>query len=380
MSEALPGASTHSPADADTSARRRPRRGAALAAALAALVLAPAAPAAAEPQWYGGGQESSLVPLGCTIPGTLVPGMHAKAWVQADPAAPTRVGDVFYAAVSVAVVANTCVEQSAAVDVLPPVGVELAISPQHPVRCFTDDLATGVRTESPAGCPQAPVAGLHGPRLAFGGRADGLWFLPTGKLLSLWFPLRSSRPLAGLPVLSPGCGRPAGGGGEPPCRPEQAGDNLQIAVWALDGFADPYLVPTIGLQVAPGPASAGAPAPAPAPGASPRAGAPRAPRLLTAPRALTLRRALRGVAVTVAVPASGARVVATLSARRLGRIAVARRANVRAGTLRLRLAPTRRAAARLRRARAVTATLRVTVRTAGATRSASARLRIGRAR
>jgi hypothetical protein len=65
------------------------------------------------------------------------------------------------------------------------------------------------------------------------------------------------------------------------------------------------------------------------------------------------------------VPADGARVTATLRARRIGRIAVVRRARVKAGRLTLRLKPTRAAARRLRRASRVTATLRVTVRIPG---------------
>jgi hypothetical protein len=74
-----------------------------------------------------------------------------------------------------------------------------------------------------------------------------------------------------------------------------------------------------------------------------------------------LARALKGIRVRVAVPAGGARVTATLAARRVGRIARVTRRRVPAGLLRLRMAPTRAAARRLRRAGALTATLRVSV-------------------
>jgi hypothetical protein len=62
---------------------------------------------------------------------------------------------------------------------------------------------------------------------------------------------------------------------------------------------------------------------------------------------------------------NGARVTATLRAPRIGRIAVVRRARVKAGRLTLRLKPTRAAARRLLRASTVRATLRVTVRIPG---------------
>ena len=80
------------------------RRGTAVLAAASALAVGAAAPAAAEPTWYDGSSESSIVPL--CFSGTPATGMVAKAWLQADPAAPTRVGDVFYASVSAGAVGS----------------------------------------------------------------------------------------------------------------------------------------------------------------------------------------------------------------------------------------------------------------------------------
>ena len=365
------------------------RRATAVLAAASALAVGAAAPAAAEPTWYDGSSESSIVPL--CFSGTPATGMVAKAWLQADPAAPTRVGDVFYASVSAGAVGSGCVDQFVDPEIVLPAGVELAVSAQHPIRCYSDDIVTGARTEvAPAqGCGQAPAQGFHGLQLQNTSRADGLWSLPAGKAIDIWFPLRSSRPLAGGLLLSPGCGRPgANGGGRPPCRSDQAGDNLQIGVWVIDGYGDPWLAPQIGLQVAAGASAdvAGTtttapPAPtATTPPAGARAPAAAAPRLLTAPRSLRIRSALSGgIPVTLAVPAGRARVTATLSAPRLGRLAVVRRSGVRAGSLRLRVKPTRAPARRLRRARTVTATLRVTVRVPGRRAvSASSRIRLSR--
>ena len=368
------------------------RRATAILAAASALALAPASPAAAEPTWYDGSSENSTVPL--CFSGTPATGVVGKAWLQADPAAPTRVGDVFYASVTAGTVGSGCVDPFVDPEVILPAGVELAVSAQQPIRCYSDDITTGARTEvTPAqGCGQAPTRGFHGLQLLNTSRPDGLWPLPAGKAIDIWFPLRSTRPLAGGLLLSPGCGRPgANGGGRPPCRPDQAGDNLQIGVWVIDGYGDPWLAPQIGLQVAAAPAGAvagtttTAPAPTPAPTGTAPAGTPApaaapAPRLLTAPRSLRIRTALRGgIPVTVAVPAARARVTATLSAPRLGRLATVRRSGVRAGSLRLRVKPTRTAARRLRRARTVTATLRVTVRVPGRrASSASSRIRLSR--
>jgi hypothetical protein len=65
------------------------------------------------------------------------------------------------------------------------------------------------------------------------------------------------------------------------------------------------------------------------------------------------------------VPADGARVTATLTAEGFGRISVVKRNGVKAGSLRLRMKPTRLAARKLRRARAVNASLRVSVKVPG---------------
>ena len=80
---------------------------------------------------------------------------------------------------------------------------------------------------------------------------------------------------------------------------------------------------------------------------------------------MRLRSAVNGIPLRVRVPADGARVAATLTARGIGRISVVKRNGVKAGSLRLRMKPTRLAARKLRRAGAVTASLRVSVKVPG---------------
>jgi len=276
---------------------------------------------------------------------------------------PPRVGEVFYAFALVGAIGDSCVTQLAHVEVLPPVGVELAISAQTPVVCEYGDGTTTTPVSVAEGCPQAGAAGLHGVALNRTTRADGLWELPLGRTLTLKVPLRATRPLAGLGGGTPSCARLRGA---PPCRPDQAGDSLQVATWVLDGQGDPWLVPYNALTAV---AAPGAPATTPAPGAPP---ATSGGLLRRAPRSLRIASALRGVRVTVAVPADASRVTAVLRARLRGvRGGVLARASVtraRAGDLRLRLRPTAAARRALRRARRVTATLRVTVTPRGGRR------------
>ena len=86
---------------------------------------------------------------------------------------------------------------------------------------------------------------------------------------------------------------------------------------------------------------------------------------MTVARSTRLRNAVKGIPLRVRVPADDARVVATLTAKGFGRISVVKRNGVKAGSLRLRMKPTRLAARKLRRASAVTASLRVSVKVPG---------------
>ena len=240
--------------------------------------------------------------------------------------------------------------------------------------CKYDDASGPPETITPAqGCPQQATQGAYGFLLnrSSGPRAP-LWDLTQKEPLFVEFPLRASRPLTGLPA--PSCGRTPNA--SPPCRPEQAGDSLQVGYFVA-GSVDTWLVPHVGLTVAAAPATATG---APAVTGAPVTGAARVS--LSAPRALRIRRALRGIPVTVQVPGDAV-VRAQVRAARLrgvrgGLIAsVTRRA--KGGTLKLRLKPTRKAARALRRKRLVVATVRVTVTPrGGAAQTATARVTLRR--
>ena len=294
-----------------------------------------------------------------------------------------RVGEVFYGGVMIAAVGG-CSAKSVIPEVVPPLGVELAVSAANPVRCHYT-LPDGSDTQIVDSCPQSPQPGTQGGlSLAPGGNPNNAWVgigkipgtpdltRPQLEILYIEFPLRASRPLTGLPG-GPSCAARALQTG--PCPRASAGDFLQVAtqVFALGGA--PTLASAIGLVVAPAGGGGGGGVPTPvAPGGS----ANDSTSLLTAPRSLRIRSAVKGIPFTVVVPVGGAQVTATLSTPRIGRIASTRRSGVGAGELRLRLKPTRAAARKLRRTRATVATLRVRISFPGrpaAVESARIRLR-----
>ena len=220
-------------------------------ATLAGLVLAilSAVPAQAAPQWVLGSIERSSV-INCpslifgapyTEPGALV---NAEFLVEKRKL--PKVGEVFYVRTRPAAVGRPCADQSVAVEVVPPVGVTLAISPRKPVRCSYFDIDSGQLTPvGPAqGCPQQAGRGIYGRSLNRAGPEGPTWALPYGQGLSIEVPVRSARTLKGLASQLPSCARREG---DPPCRPEQAGDHLQFAVRVLDGNDSPWLSPYIGL-------------------------------------------------------------------------------------------------------------------------------------
>ena len=341
----------------------------ALAVAALACALTVGTTGAADAQLVGdvdvGVSERSTVPAYPCVPGGgTTTGAQGAVLVDKRP---KQAGEVFYAAALVAPASN-CFDQATTIEVVPPVGVELAISAATPVLCKYDDANGPPETVGAAeGCPQQAARGTYGFVL---GRTAGpkapLWDLLNKEPLQVSVPLRASRALAGSPSLS--CGRRPGV--DPPCRPEQVGDNLQVGYY-VSGATSTWLVPNVGLTVA---AATGAPAPA-----TPTAAARVA---LAVPRALRMRRALKGIPVTVRLQ-SAAVVRARVSAGRLrgvrgGLIASATR-RARAGTLKLRLKPTRKAARALRRKRLVVATVRVSVTPRGGTpQTASARVTLRR--
>ena len=355
--------------DTTRAARQRRNRGLAVALLLAGALLSSLA-LPAQAQLVGdvdvGVSESSTIP-GCPIGGAQRSVVGTKAMSLAE-AKVQKVGQVFYAAALVAAI-DPCWPQVTSIEVVPPAGVELAISAATPVRCsYSDNQGPAEIVGPELGCPQQATAGAYGVLLNRTGAEGPLWDLQGKEPLTVEFPLRSSRPLNGVVGLS--CGRRANA--DPPCRPEQAGDQLQIGYFVASSL-DTWLVPHVGLFAeGAGPTATGTPA-------------ATARRLsMSAPRALRIRRALRGIPITVQVTGDAV-VTARVTAARLrgrgvrrGLIArVTRRA--KAGALKLRLKPSRAAARVLRRKRLVTATVRVTMTVRGqAPQTASAAIKLRR--
>jgi hypothetical protein len=321
---------------------------------LAALLAAP--PAQAALQWHSGNSESSYV-LNCNF--AQEPGIQANAEFQADPQALPRVGDVFYVRSVIARIGDGCgIDMLGHVEIVPPPGVTTAISAQHPVRCQWLDIATGALAPA-GGCPQEAQEAVYGPgfdQLTPGGSTPTYpWRIAYGQALVIEIPLRSNR---GLQGTSPSCSRFEGA---PPCTtPSQSGDTLQFTIRMLDAWSSAWLSPYVPLFVQDG-GGAGAKGPgAGAPGGG--AGGGKAGLLASVSRSLKLKQLLRGLPVTVNVATGGSTVTAHLTAGGLRAarstsiakvtvIARATRRRAKAGTLRLRLKPTRKAARALRRSK-----------------------------
>src|SRR4051794_10597354 len=164
-------------------------------AAVAGLGMLAVPTADAAQEWQPGTIEQSTV-SNCNLdPET---GIMANAEFQSDPAKVPNVDDVFYVRTIPGRVGNGCGSgMSVHVEIVPPAGVEPAISPSTPVRCSYMDIDTAALTPAP-GCPQAPQAGVYG--VAFDQLAGGSpspWSLAYGQALVIEIPLRSSRGLAG---------------------------------------------------------------------------------------------------------------------------------------------------------------------------------------
>ena len=223
----------------------RPARAAGLVlAGVLALTLAVAA--YAKPRWQLGKAEGSTVQA-CSSVG-LEPlyytGVYVQTWFHADPKALPKTGQTFYARVAAGAPGAPCVVQAASIEVVPPRGVQLAITAKTPVRCYAYTAKSTTRLPSAQGCPQRVSRGPNGFLLARTTRRDGLWELPTGNGIQIDVPLRSTRRLKG--ILSPTCARLAE---QPPCPAARAGDSLQFAVRVADGNRNPWLVPHVGLFV-----------------------------------------------------------------------------------------------------------------------------------
>lgn len=337
--------------------RRRTARRAGRTALCCALILLVAAALTAGPAHAIGGTIENSWVKNCN--GDPEEGLLIGSEFLDDPN--QRAGDVVYARTYISRVGGACGAHMAAhVEVVPPVGVSLAISPDAPVRCGHFNTDGGI-TQFYAGCPQASTPGMFGA--AFDEATSGgpsAWEMPYGRSLIMDIPLRSSRKLAGSASSLPSCNRVYG---SPPCFAEQAGDHLQFAIKVIDGFGAPWLAPYVPLFVQDAPAST-LPTPTPATPlvTPPGAPAPKAQQIIaSAPGTIRVAKLRRGVPIVVRVKLPRSRLSARLTVR--GRtVAQAAVRAARSGTRTLRLRSTASGRRTLRGLRAPTSSiLHVTV-------------------
>ena len=118
------------------------KRAAYVAAVTGALMAAAAAPASAAPDWNFGLPEELYEQTCASIgAGGLIGyqeelGTSVRAGVYVDPQNIPKIGEVFYGGVMIAAVGG-CSDKSAIPEVVPPAGVELAVSAANPVRFST---------------------------------------------------------------------------------------------------------------------------------------------------------------------------------------------------------------------------------------------------
>jgi uncharacterized repeat protein (TIGR01451 family) len=119
---------------------------------------------------------------------------------------PPKVGDVYYGRIVWGTTGNPCAGPYVHPEVALPQYTEFAIDATHPIECWTE--LTGVagtyHQMTDGSCPTQPGVGLYGSEFySFDTRAAGTWGggpWPTaqGRMYYIYFPLKSSKPLAGI--------------------------------------------------------------------------------------------------------------------------------------------------------------------------------------
>ena len=236
----------------------RLRRARVVLASACILALASSTARAAE-QWNDGVPAMSTL-VKCVI-NLQETGAIAQAGYLADPSRLPQAGHVFYGHAVFGAATDTACDsgdQLAELDVVLPPGVSLAIDAAHPITClYADGGGTGANYPT---CPAHAITGAYGPAIA-SDDAGHAWTMPAGREFDVRFPLKSDRRLTG----------PAGGHcpqsvDEIPAYPQR--DCLLIALHVVDGYSDPWLVPSEELFI--DPALAGSPpATAPTPTSKP---------------------------------------------------------------------------------------------------------------
>jgi hypothetical protein len=172
---------------------------AALAGALAVLALVPALAHAAA-SWQSGPLVESQDTNCITGDVEYEAGSYLSYYV--DPANPPQTGNVYYVAIDVTGIGNTCPGIYADINLIMPSGTAPAVSASNPVRCYLGfPGATSFVRDTGSECPQSLPLGAHGYSLDPVGVNPPFWPLPQGATVELQVPVVSSQPLNGTSQL-----------------------------------------------------------------------------------------------------------------------------------------------------------------------------------
>ncbi len=123
----------------------------------------------------------------------------------ADPTIPPKVGDIYYGKIVVSTPGNPCAGPYVHVEVGLPKYTEFAVDAAHPIECWTErpavvqgDSVDPYHQITDGSCPTQPSMGIYGTGFYSLDSTQGPWPLATRRILSIFFPLRSSAPLLGI--------------------------------------------------------------------------------------------------------------------------------------------------------------------------------------
>jgi uncharacterized repeat protein (TIGR01451 family) len=123
-----------------------------------------------------------------------------------DLALPPKVGDVYYGRIVWGTTGNPCAGPYVHPEVALPQYTEFAIDATHPIECWTETIgvAGSYHQMTDGSCPTQPGMGLYGNGFysfdtnAVGTWGGGPWPTAQGRMYYIYFPLKSSKPLAGI--------------------------------------------------------------------------------------------------------------------------------------------------------------------------------------
>ncbi len=115
----------------------------------------------------------------------------------ADPANPPQVGQVYYVAIDIAGIGDTCSGAYGSFELSMPSGTAPAISTANPVRCYLKPRSSNTYQNVAGNCPQSLQAGPHGYYLNPTNTNPPFWPVVQGDAVEVQVPVVSSAPLNG---------------------------------------------------------------------------------------------------------------------------------------------------------------------------------------